>query len=144
MNIQTKYFGVQEIDRAELITFSSGLPGFPDDRRFILQPFGESFSILQSADHANVAFIVTSPFLFFEDYSVDLPEHLISRLAIASEKDVSIQVIVNVRRPFVQSTANLKAPVVINRVKKTGAQYIADQSPYSLREPLVSAAEQRA
>ncbi|MCO7176437.1 flagellar assembly protein FliW [Sporolactobacillus kofuensis] len=145
MKIKTKYYGEQEINENEIISFSSGIPGFAHDKRFILQPFGEAFSILQSLDDADVAFIVTSPFLYFEEYSIDLPDHLVQQLAIQSEQDVAIWVIVSVRKPFSQSTANLKAPIIINGREQLGKQYIPDHSRYSLRERLVAtSSEERA
>jgi Uncharacterized protein conserved in bacteria len=137
MKIQTKYFGQQEIDDARIIHFPAGLPGFAEARQFYLQPFGEAFYVLQSVSDAAVAFIVTSPFYFFEKYGVDLPDALVSKLEIESEKDVSVWAIVSVRNPFTKSTVNLKAPVIINTTKKLGKQYIPDHSPYSLSEPFI-------
>lgn len=143
MKIQTKYYGEQEINESEIVSFPAGLPGFEENKRFILQPFGEAFSVLQSIDEMNAAFIVTSPFFFFSQYSVDLTDVFVSQLSIESEKDVSVWVIVNVRNPFAKSTANLKAPVIINISKKLGKQYIQDHSPYSLTEPLVQREKMR-
>ncbi|WP_353947454.1 flagellar assembly protein FliW [Sporolactobacillus sp. Y61] len=136
MNIQTKYYGMQQIDEQQIISFSSGLPGFADDKRFIIQPFGEAFSILQSVDHPDVAFIITSPFLFFNAYSIHLPDVFVRQLDVRSRQEVSVWVIVSVQDPFTESTVNLKAPVIINTRKKTGKQYIPDHSPYSLRQRL--------
>lgn len=141
MKILTKYFGEQEIDETEIVTFPAGLPGFADERHFIFQPFGEVFSILQSTDHAEVAFITTSPFLFFKEYSVDLPDHFVRQLAVQSEKDVVVQVIVSVQQRFSESTANLKAPVIINTRERIGKQYIPEQSSYSVRERLTPETE---
>ncbi|MET1250328.1 flagellar assembly protein FliW [Sporolactobacillus sp. STCC-11] len=138
MIIQTKYFGKQEIKEADVLSFANGIPGFANDKQFIIQPFGEAFSILQSIDDADVAFIVTSPFLYFDHFSVDLPDHLVQQLEIQSQKDVAVWVIVSVRNPFSESTVNLKAPIIINVRNKTGKQYIPEQSDYSLRTPLTA------
>ncbi|MCO7124996.1 flagellar assembly protein FliW [Sporolactobacillus shoreicorticis] len=136
MIIQTKYFGEQEIKEKDIILFSSGLPGFAHDHRFIIQPFGEAFSILQSVDDADVAFIVTSPFYYFENYSVDLPDHFVEQLEVRSQEDVAVWVIISVHNPFSDSTVNLNAPIIINIHKKFGKQYIPERSDYSLRMPL--------
>ncbi|MFT8872907.1 MAG: flagellar assembly protein FliW [Sporolactobacillus sp.] len=136
MQIKTRYFGEQDIDEAEVITFPNGLPGFDDDLRFVLQPFGDVFSILQSADHADVCFVVTNPFLFFKNYSVELPDTLVTQLGVSRREDVAVLVIVTVHTPFAESTANFNAPVVINTLKRVGCQYIPDRSQYSVREPL--------
>lgn len=138
MKIQTRYYGEQEIRAEDIVRFPDGLPGFPDTKRFVFQPFGEAFSVLQSVDQSNIAFIVTSPFLLSEQYSVNLPDVFVSRLEIQAEEDVGVWVIVSVRDPFATSTVNMKAPIIINQKTKTGRQYIPDQSPYSLREPLIA------
>ncbi len=139
MIIQTKYFGESEINDTDIVTFASGIPGFAQDKRFILQSFSEAFSILQSADDAKVAFVVTSPFLFFKDYSVDLPDHFIKQLDVQSQEDVAVWVIVSAAKPFSKSTVNLKAPVIVNVRKKLGKQYIPERSPYALKTPLAAA-----
>lgn len=138
LKAQTKYYGEQEIDENEIVTFFSGLPGFKEEKQFIFQPFGEAFFILQSVKHAEVAFIVTSPFLFFDDYTIDLPDRFTEQLGIRSENEAAVWVIVSIRRPFVESTVNLRAPIVINTRKNIGKQYIPDESPYGLQEPLMS------
>lgn len=143
MKIQTKYFGEQEISASDIISFPSGLPGFNEIKQFVLLPFGEVFYILQSVDEKNVAFVVTSPFSFFSTFMVDLPDTLVKQLSIESDKDVSVQVIVSVKNPFSQSTANLKAPLIINTVRKLGKQYIPEASSYSLSEPLVQTKNQK-
>lgn len=136
MKILTKYFGEHDISQEDLLQFPNGLPGFIDEKRFILQPFGEAFFILQSVSHTSVAFVTTSPFFFFKDYSLDLPDHLVKQLKIESEQDVAVLVIMSVHKPFSHSTANLKAPVIINQKAHLGKQFIFDDSPYQTRHPL--------
>ncbi|TGA95869.1 flagellar assembly protein FliW [Sporolactobacillus shoreae] len=136
MKIQTRYYGEQEINAEEILSFPGGLPGFEKNKQFILQPFGEAFSVLQSIDERNAAFIVTSPFLFFDHFSVNLSDKVVRQLEIESDEDVSVWVIVTVQTPFSKSTANLKAPVIINTTQKLGKQYISDFSSYSVTEPL--------
>ncbi|WKB35268.1 flagellar assembly protein FliW [Terrilactibacillus sp. S3-3] len=58
------------------------------------------------------------------------------QLKIESEQDVAVLVIVSVRKPFSRSTANLKAPVIINQKARLGKQFIFDESPYQTRQPL--------
>ncbi|MCL1632650.1 flagellar assembly protein FliW [Sporolactobacillus sp. CPB3-1] len=136
MMIQTKYFGKQEITETDIVRFSSGIPGFVQNKQYVIQPFGELFSVLQSVNEAHVAFIITSPFFYFKDYSVDLPDHFIDQLHIQSHEDVTVWVIVSVRQPFSQSTVNLRAPIIINIKDRIGKQYIPERSGYSLRTPI--------
>ena len=52
---QTKYLGETEIDEDKIITFSQGLPGFPDEREFAILdlPGNEVFHVLQR-DSVNI------------------------------------------------------------------------------------------
>ncbi|HET7522322.1 MAG TPA: flagellar assembly protein FliW, partial [Bacillales bacterium] len=76
MNIETKYHGTVEINDNQIIDFTSGLPGFLQEKRFVLLPFsGNSpFFILQSVATASLAFVVTDPFSFYQDYDFTLPD----------------------------------------------------------------------
>lgn len=120
MVIETKYHGTVDIDEGEKLAFEHGIPGFLDERSFILLPLEEdsSFYILQSVKSPSTAFVVTSPFFFFKDYEFEIDESSKETLSIDSEKDVEVYVILTVTDPFNASTANLQGPVIINRKQK--------------------------
>ncbi|MBS4162254.1 flagellar assembly protein FliW, partial [Klebsiella pneumoniae] len=67
MIIQTKYHGDTQIQEEQMILFANGLPGFSDEKKFVILPLSEDspFVVLQSAETAELAFIVASPFVFF-------------------------------------------------------------------------------
>jgi flagellar assembly factor FliW len=68
--IQTKYHGEIEITDNDMIQFEKGIPGFLDEKRFVMIPLSDdqTFSILQSVQTPYVAFVIASPFHFFPDY----------------------------------------------------------------------------
>lgn len=118
MKIQTKFHGEQEIVKEEIIKFDHGIPGFLDEKEFYIFPLEDTpFLILQSINTKEVAFIIADPFSLFPDYEFDLSEDVIEALKIEAEKDVAVFVILTVREPFNQTTANLQAPVIINQNK---------------------------
>ncbi|MTT31562.1 flagellar assembly protein FliW [Terrilactibacillus sp. BCM23-1] len=136
MKIETKYFGEQTIDENEIISFPQGIPGFLEEKAFILQPFGEAFFVLQSIQHANIAFVLTSPFFYYRDYEIDLPNPLVEQLEIKDAKDAGVFVIVHIHDPFKDSTVNLKAPIIINQREQLGKQYIINDTKYSTKQRL--------
>lgn len=140
MKINTKYVGEVHIDETKIIHFESGLPGFKEETHFTLLDLpGElssTFQTLQSIKTENLAFIVTSPYHFYQDYEFRLDEQLVEHLAIKSEKDVAVITIVTLKSPFEKSTVNLKAPVIINFNKKCGKQYILNNEKYKAQTPL--------
>jgi flagellar assembly factor FliW len=127
---------------ALVLHFAAGLPGFPQLRRFELVPFGgddSPFSLLQSSDEPEIAFVVISPVLFFPDYEPMLDDDTAERLGLRSANDAQLLVIVTVGPRPEDSTVNLLGPIVVNRTTLEGVQIVLDPDVYSLRQPLLSA-----
>jgi len=139
MNIQTKFHGEKEINTDEIIKFSSGIPGFLDAKEFIVLPIeGTDLYVLQSIRSQQVAFIITDPFLIFPQYEFDLTQEAIEALEIQSENEVATFVILTVKEPFQETTANLQAPVIINLNGKLGKQIILTNTSYTIRHRIVT------
>jgi flagellar assembly factor FliW len=123
--------------------FASGLPGFPDVRRFLLVRIGgddSPFSVLRSLDEGTeLEFVVTHPGLFFPDYEPEIDDDTANRLELKSAEDALLLVIVTVADPVAASTANLLGPIVVNRHTRAAAQAVLGNSGYATREALVSA-----
>jgi flagellar assembly factor FliW len=121
--------------------FASGLPGFPDVRRFMLVRIGDEvspFSVLRSLDDTDLEFVVTHPGLFFPDYAPEIDDDTADRLELKSADDALLLVIVTVTDPVDSSTANLLGPIVVNRHTRAAAQAVLGNSGYATREALVS------
>jgi len=130
-----------DLDIPEL-HFASGLPGFPDVRRFVLVRLGDEqspFSVLRSldGDPPGPEFVVTHPGLFFPDYEPEIDDDIVGRLELASAGDALLLVIVTVADPIAASTANLLGPIVVNRHTRAAAQAVLGSSGYATREALV-------
>ena len=133
MNIQTKYLAEVELNEEQVIDFSSGIPGFINETKFILLdlPGNPVFQILQSITTPDIAFVVANPYHFYQDYAFELDVNTKKILAINKEQDVTVFSIVTLKDPFETSTLNLKAPVIINPNSKRGKQYILNEEAYS-------------
>ena len=137
MRRSTKYFGEVEIQKGDVVTFEQGIPGFLDDKEFVFLPLDETdFVIMQSITTPSLALVTTSPFTFFKDYQIKLSDGVVNQLQIEKETEVTLFIILNVKEPFSKSTANLVAPVIINKEKKLGKQVILENSSYKTRHPL--------
>ena len=139
MKIQTNYHGEVEINESDLIRFEKGIPGFVDEKQFVILPLPEqaSFSILQSVQTAELAFVIANPYHFFKDYEFKLDENTIEQLHIEEANDVSIAVIITVRSPFEQSTANLQAPIVIHTKTNEAKQVILNDERYKTKHSII-------
>lgn len=121
------------------LTFDTGLPGFPEARRFVLVNWGDEgspFSIMRCLDDAALEFVVVPPVVFFPEYEPEIDDATAEQLKLESGDDALILVIVTLGATATDATANLLGPIVINRHTNVAAQAIL-VGDYELREPLV-------
>jgi len=135
MKIQSTILGEVEAPESEILTFDNGMPGFENEKKFILLSIegNEVYQILQSINSKEIGFVTTNPYLFISDYTFDLDESTVEALNIASEEDIIVLTIVTVKEPFNASTVNLKAPVIINKKSNKAKQCILEKSDYPIR-----------
>ncbi|WP_269432672.1 flagellar assembly protein FliW [Effusibacillus lacus] len=139
LRITTKFFGEIDISEKCLIHFDKGLPGFPEEKQFVLLSHGEGspFVILQSTGNLEVAFILISPFTVMPHYEIQITDSVKQELKIQETEDVQVWSIVVLREPISESTVNLKAPVILNTKMNKAQQVILEKGDYSTRHPLV-------
>jgi flagellar assembly factor FliW len=137
MRIETKFKDVIEIEETNILIFEQGLPGFLDEKQFVLLPIeGIELSLLQSLQTSQLAFVTTDPFQFYKQYDFELSTADLEFLELKDEKDVNVQVIITVADPYEKSTANLQAPVIINTKNNKCKQIILSDSKYRTKHLL--------
>ncbi|MEH7887039.1 flagellar assembly protein FliW [Bacillus sp. JJ1609] len=143
MRLTTKYHNEVEVNEAEVLHFEKGIPGFPDEKKFVILPLNEdgSFSVMQSVETAGLALVIASPFDFFKDYDFRLEDSVVEELAIESEKEVLVYSILTVEDPFDKTTANLQAPVIINKSNNKAKQVILVEEGYKTKHKLFGKTE---
>lgn len=136
--INTKYHGEIEVNKENILHFEKGIPGFLDEKEFIILPLSDdqTFSVLQSVATPYVAFVIASPFTFFPDYEFQLEDLLVEELGLNSEKEVLVYSILSVMDPFEKTTANLQAPVVLNSSNQKAKQVILNNDNYKIKHPI--------
>ncbi len=139
MFVETTYLGKVEVQADDILTFANGIPGFKDEKEYVLLPFGkEGFFLLQSAVTKHHAFICVNPFIFWANYEIRLDDQSIEQLNLSNETDVALFVLLTIEQPFTLSTANLKAPIVTNTKNGKAKQLMLQTSHYSAKTPLVT------
>ncbi|UFT98546.1 flagellar assembly protein FliW [Radiobacillus kanasensis] len=138
MKIITKFFGEITIKEEDILTFPHGLPGFSEEKAFVLLPIENNpiFQVLQSTKGLNPAFIVVNPYHFKKDYEFVLDSGTVELLQIKTEKDVEVIAIASLKELFEESTVNLQAPIVVNQKEKLAKQFITNSSEYSTKETI--------
>lgn len=142
MEVRTTRFGVIDIAEDRVITFPEGLLGFSDRTGFcLLQPGDDAcFFWLQSLDDPNLAFVVTDPTFFEQDYSVPIRPEQMNGLNIQKLEDAQVFVIVN--KIDDQLTGNFQGPLIINTLDKLGEQIVLSDKKWTTRHPLMRVADQ--
>lgn len=141
LKLQTKYFGLVDYEEEEVLHFPAGIPGFPDDRHFLLLPFADSgntmFS-LQSIETPMLAFVALDPFSLDPGYEPILQPEELSQLGVKEAQELCFYVLCAVHSPTSDSTVNLRCPVAINPHTLEARQILLESDRYEMRHPISS------
>jgi flagellar assembly factor FliW len=132
-------FGELEVDENDVIRFPVGIPGFEDKRNWILVgDEGNAIMWIHSTDDGTLALPVTTPDAVKGDYNAQIPRESLESIGDVREGDVALLIVVTIPpdRPW-DMTANLKAPIVVNRAGRVAVQTIALNEDYDFRHPVL-------
>ena len=137
MIVQTRRFGAAEqieVPEERVFELYPGLGGFEDHHNFavLIEP-DSPVEWLQSLDDPGVCFPMIEPFLIDTEYQVELSDGDASAIGAKVPEDVSMRVIVTVREPVEETTANMLAPLVFNPKTRLGRQIVLQESDYPIR-----------
>jgi flagellar assembly factor FliW len=140
MEVRTTRFGIVEIAEDRVMRFPNGLLGFADKTEFcLLQPGDDAcFFWLQSVEDSDLAFVVTDPTFFEQDFSVPIRPEQMESLKINKLEDAQVFVIVN--KIGDQLTGNFQGPLIINTLTKFGEQMVLADKRWTTRHPLMRVA----
>jgi flagellar assembly factor FliW len=136
MKIMTTRFGEIEVDDARIIEMRGcGILGFEHLRRFVMIMHSEKTPLLwfQSLDDGAVAFVIANSFVIKTDYQPEIGTHEMDMLEIVNPEDVLLMSIVTIRSNPMTVSANFRAPLVINAVRRLAMQVVLDDQDYPVR-----------
>lgn len=136
MQLKTKPFGLINIEDRQRITFARGIFGFENIKEYALLNASQwPFYWLQAVEVPDLAFILIDPLIFRPDYSPDVDESDLAELGLKPEEKDRMLVFAIVTVPDDQKkmTANLQGPVIINREKRAGRQFITTNQEWKVR-----------
>lgn len=132
IDIATSRFGALSVNEADIIHFPSGIPGFEDRQQWVLAGDEETAVMwLQSAEEGGLALPVALPEAIYPDYNAHIPRESLVFLGEMAEGELALLLVLCIppNEPW-EMTANLKAPIVINRGNRTGIQTLAINEDY--------------
>lgn len=139
MKLQNTKLGDIEFDDAKIVNITDGLVGFSDVRRFVLLDAraGSPFRWFLAVDRPELAFVVTDPDQFFKDYETEIPDDDLGAVEYREGDELARLTLVTVRgRRKVDTTLNLRAPVIVNLRTMTGRQILMKTDRWGIQVPL--------
>ena len=137
--IDTLRFGQIEVEEEKIVHFKDGIPAFEEEHEFIIVPYDSEspYYFMQSLATPDLAFLITVPFIFFPDYEFELDEVAQHELDIKHQEDMLIYVLITIPGGKIEDmTANLMAPVVLNKENMQAKQVVLDRSRYTTKHRL--------
>ena len=137
--VYTSRFGEIEVDEKKIVHFKDGIPAFEDEHEFIILPYDEEspYYFMQSLSTPDLAFLLTIPFLFFNDYTFEIDDATVNELGITSPDAVFYYSMVTIPNGSIRyMTANLLAPIVLNSKNMQAKQVVLEKSNYTTKHRL--------
>ncbi len=138
MKVKTTRFGELEVNPNDIVTFSEGLLGFENLKKYFVVDPGDSTLILwlQSTEDEKVAFPIIEPKIFKPDYIAKLLPADLNGLELENLQSAKLYSILTIPANVTEMSANLKAPVVINSLRKVGKQIVLQDSKLSVKHEM--------
>jgi len=140
LKIRSSRFGEIEYDETRLITFTEGILGFTQYRRYILieHEANSRFRWLHSVENENLAFVLTDPLQVAPEYKAHVKKEDIADLDLKSLDKAAVLCIVNIGKGCKSVTVNLLGPIIINTDTMKAKQIILMESHYSIKQNILT------
>lgn len=139
MLVKTRFFGEVDIEDDKILTFDNGIMGFEDMKRWTLiydiEKGSEGpISWFQSLDMAELALPVINPYTVTAVYEPVVEDELLKPLGeFKDEELVTFLTITIPSEDPSKTTANFRAPILINPVNRKGIQVIVNNEDYPIK-----------
>ncbi|TML28055.1 MAG: flagellar assembly protein FliW [Actinobacteria bacterium] len=131
---------VTETAELPVLEFVAPMPGFPEQRRFVLvrlEDEGVLYS-LTSIEVPHLRFLVVPPTPFFPDYEIDIDNESLVALGLPEADDLLVLLVITAGDSLADTTVNLMAPIVVNQRSRCAVQLILGASGLPVRAPLLA------
>ncbi len=140
MQCRSTRFGTCDVRPDAVLTFPSGILGFPDCRRYVILDHDTDapFKWLQSLDEPGLAFVILDPATFHPKYDVQVSSEALLEVNGKDDDELILSVLLTIpSNDPTGITANLRGPLLMNPRTKLCKQLILSDS-YPTRFPLFS------
>ena len=144
MKLKGTRFGDIEFKKDDVIHFVDGMIGFQNLDQYVVvnTKEGSPYRWLQSVQEPKLAFLVSVPESFLNEYAPVISDFEANSLGLTSETPHLVLVTTTIPPGNPQlATANLAAPVIINLETRKAKQVILDDEAYTIRYPIFSGSQ---
>lgn len=129
-----------EVNEADLIRFEEGILGFEAIKEYAQLSDADSGLVwLHATGDERIAFPVIDPFLVWPEYDITIPDGDREALQLSEPGEARLLVIVTPQEDPTEITANLRAPLVINRALRVGRQVVLEEPAPPLHAAILPA-----
>lgn len=137
MLINTRCFGEINLDENKIVTFENGVMGFESYKQFTIlyniEDEKSKISWLQSVEEPGLALPIINPTYIKEDYNPTVEDEVLKPLGELTDENLVVFLVLTVPKDIKQTTANLKAPIIINADTRKGCQIVAENTDYVVK-----------
>ncbi len=140
MKINTKPYGLIDVDERQKIRFPIGILGFENLQNYVLlDALQQPFYWLQSMDVQEIAFVLIEPTVFRPDYTPDVAQSDLEEVGLESSESENALVfaIVTIPENYREMTANLQGPVIINKKTHIARQCVSLNQQWKTRHRII-------
>jgi flagellar assembly factor FliW len=141
MVVVSTRFGALNVPAGSLLTFPSGLLGFPEWTRYVILDHDTDapFKWLHCAEEASLAFVIIDPALFNEHYQVTISPEARGEVEGRETDELGLAVILTIPSDDPSAvTANLRGPLLMNLRTRLCKQLVLSED-YPTRYPVFTA-----
>jgi len=133
MKFSSTRFGVMNVADESLLTFPSGILGFPDWTRYVILDHDTEapFKWLHCVEESSLAFVILDPSLFDATYRVEISPEVLAEVKGTAEDALTLAVILTIPSDDPgRITANLRGPLLLNpRTRLCKQMVLSDDYP---------------
>ncbi len=139
MEVNTRIFGLIDIEDDKLIHFVNGIVGFPELTDFALIHDTEKqggIQWLQSMQEPQFAIPVMNPLDVLDNYNPQVEDELLKPIGGLDPDNMLVLVTVAVPSDLTKMSVNLRGPIVINADNRKACQVITEGDDYQVKFPI--------
>jgi flagellar assembly factor FliW len=138
MKFSSTRFGTLEVSDGSILTFPSGILGFPDWTRYVILDHDTDapFKWLHCVEEPGLAFVILDPALFDANYRVEISAEVLAEVKGVAAGALTLAVILTIPSEDPgRITANLRGPLLMNPSTKLCKQMVLSDE-YPTRYPI--------